>query len=139
MSSVPEIAEREEALRLMLEGQSDAAAAEEARAGVEAARADREREDAAGILGPRELGFGLIRAGQLYDGGDWQELLFAVTDGEREAAIVARLSGSLVASLTARGEDVVGHAFERLRGAAGSLPDDGRRYENVLLHHPFTL
>jgi hypothetical protein len=106
VSSTPEIAEREEALRQMLEGESDSASADEARAGVEAARRDRERDDAAGILSPRELGFGLIKAGRLHGGGDWQELFFAVTDGEREAAIVVRLNGSLVASLAARDEEL---------------------------------
>jgi hypothetical protein len=39
----------------------------------------------------------------------------------------------LVAILEARGEYSAQHAIERFNDAAGSLPNDGRRYENVLL------
>jgi hypothetical protein len=114
-----------------LAGVVPAVSAADARAAVERARADKE-----GGLGGRSLGFAIIHARNLYDGGDFQEFLVAVTDGTRDAAIIARLSGSAVAGLKARGEDVVAHLLERMQNAVGTLPNDGRRYENVILNHP---
>lgn len=48
-------------------------------------------------------------------------------------AIVARLSGSAVAALRARGEDFSEHLLEGVRKAVGTQPHDGRRYKNVIL------
>jgi hypothetical protein len=63
----------------------------------------------------------------------------AVTDGERQAAVVARMSRSHLASLEAHGEDHISHLIGRLNGIAGNFPNDGNRYENVLLHDPIVL
>ena len=41
-----------------------------------------------------------------------------------------------MAGLEARGEDVDAHLLERMRSAVGTLPNDGHRYENVILNHP---
>jgi hypothetical protein len=123
------VAAAEQRLARMLAGHAaDASAAE---AALAVARADQAGEYAA-----RSVGFGVIRAGELYDDGDWQEFVIAITDGTRHAAIVARLSGSAVAGLLARGEDPAEHLLERMRSAVGTLPNDGRRYENVILNHP---
>jgi hypothetical protein len=126
------IAESEQRLARVLAGAELDVPREAAVAAVDAAREDMEH----GGLGGRSLGFAIIRAGDLYAGGDWQEFLVVVSDGEREAAIVARLSGTAVAVLAARGEDPGEHLLERMRNAVGTLPNDGRRYENVILNHP---
>jgi hypothetical protein len=128
------IAESERRLAALLAGAEPDVPREAAVAAVGAAREDKEY----GGLGGRSLGFAIIRASDLYAGGDWQEFLVVVSDGERHAAIVARLSGSAVAVLAARGEDAGEHLLERLRNAVGTLPNDGHRYENVILNHPAT-
>lgn len=125
------VAAAEQRLAQMLARRAPDASAGEAEAALAAARADQAGEYAA-----RSVGFGVIRAGELYDGGDLQEFVIAITDGTRQAAIVARLSGSAVARLRARGEDPAEHLLERMRSAVGTLPNDGRRYENVILNHP---
>lgn len=84
----------------------------------------------------RSVGFAIGQVGHLYDGGDFQRFLIVISDGKRAALIEARLSGSAVAGLEARGEDVEAHLLERMRSAVGTLPNDGRRYENVILNHP---
>ena len=128
------IEERTAVLHAMLAGRVDGVGPDEARRGLEAARANREQG-----YGGRTLGFGVIQARPLYEGGDWQQFLVAVTDGERQAAITVSFSGSQIAALNARGEDVTAHLLDRLQGATGSLPNDGHRYENIILHHPIRL
>jgi hypothetical protein len=88
--------------------------------------------DAAG----RSVGMAIAEVGALYDGGDYQRFLVVISDGDRAALIEARLSGSAVAGLEARGEDVESHLLERMRSSVGTLPNDGHRYENVILNHP---
>lgn len=103
----------------------------------DAARAlDEARADQVGTYPARSVGFGMIHTSELYDGGDHQQFVVALTDGSREAAIVARLSGTAVAVITAQGEDPGEHLLERMRRAVGTLPNDGHRYENVILNHP---
>ncbi len=84
----------------------------------------------------RSVGMAIAEVGELYGGGDYQRFLVVVSDGERAALIEARLSGSAVAVVEARGEDAPSHLLERMRSAVGSLPNDGHRYENVILNHP---
>lgn len=84
----------------------------------------------------RSVGMAIAEVGALYDGGDFQRFRVVVSNGGRAALIEARLSGSAVAGLEARGEDVAAHLLERMRSAVGSLPNDGHRYENVILNHP---
>ena len=84
----------------------------------------------------RSVGMAIAEVGGLYDGGDFQVLLIVISDGERAALIEARLSGSAVAGLEARGENVEAHLLERMRSAVGTLPNDDRLYENVILNHP---
>ena len=38
--------------------------------------------------------------------------------------------------MRARSEEVAEHLLERMRNAVGTLPNDGARYENVILNHP---
>jgi hypothetical protein len=84
----------------------------------------------------RGVGIAVGEVGVLYDGGDYQRFLIVISDGTRAALIEAHLSGSAVAGLAARGEDVEAHLLERMRSAVGTLPNDGQRYENVILNHP---
>jgi hypothetical protein len=133
VSEIPDpIGERERALADMLDGRSREAAAEEARAGLEAAR-KRRVEDV--ISAPPTLGFGVIRAEAPFDG---QRFLVAVTDGERDAAITITLTDTLIVELGIAGEHTSTYVIERIsRAASGSFKAD-RRYEEVVLAHPYT-
>ena len=133
MSEIPDpVAEREGALAEMLAGRSREATAEEARAGLDAARQAR-LEDV--ISAPRTLGFGVIRAEDPFDG---QRFLVAVTDGERDAAITITLTSTLIVELGIKGEHTSTYVIERIsRAASGTFKAD-RRYEEVLLAHPYT-
>lgn len=134
MSQVPNLAEeRETVLRAMLAGRVNGIASEEASRAVSEALGSRTEH------GGRSVGFGVIQARPLYEGGDRQEFLVVVTDGKRQAAITVSLSGTQIAILQARGEPVLAHLLDRLQGAAGSLPNDGRRYDNLVLNHPIRL
>lgn len=93
-------------------------------------------DEAVADAATRSVGMAIAEVGALYDGGDFQRFLIVVSDGRRAALIEARLSGSAVAGLEARGEDVDAHLLERMRSAVGTLPNDGHRYENVILNHP---
>jgi hypothetical protein len=55
---------------------------------------------------------------------------------ERAALVEVRLSGSAVTVVGARGQDVSAHLLERMRLAVGTLPNDGKRYDNVILNQP---
>jgi hypothetical protein len=134
MSDIPEIQAREDALQAMRDGAWEGVEAAQVQAALEAAEADR-----TGGYGGRVLGFGMILARPVHEGGDWQEFVVAVTDGERQAQMVVRLSGSALPRIDNTDEARWEHVRERLQNAAGSLPNDGRRYENVLLHHPLHL
>ena len=128
--SIPEIQEREDALAQLRQHGGGGVTPEQVESAIAAAENDR----AGGYRG-RTLGFGLILARPLYDGGDWQEFVVVVTDGTRHAQIVARLTGTAAG----RFDDVAArweHVHERLQGAVGSLKNDGLRYENVVLNHP---
>jgi hypothetical protein len=119
------ISEREAALKVMLAGQWEGVRADDAQRGVSLADENRK-----GGFGGRTLGFGVISA---QGRGDGVEYLVAVTDGERQAAIRARLSGTRLAILGGAGEDPATHVVGRLQDATGSLPNDGNRYKNMLL------
>jgi hypothetical protein len=93
-------------------------------------------DEAVADAATRSVGMAIAEVGSLYDGGDFQRFLIVISDGERAGLIEARLSGSAVAGLEARGEDVEAHLLERMRSAVGTLPNDGHRYENVILNHP---
>jgi hypothetical protein len=125
--TIPEIVEREQEFTRMLANPSTA---DEAQAGLEAAREQR-FEGVANA--PRTLGFGVIRADEPVDG---LHFLVAVTDGSRDAAVSVTLAGTLVAVLGARGEDPAWHLIDRISRDAGEFKVD-RRYEEILLHHPF--
>jgi hypothetical protein len=128
--SIPEIKEREDALAHLREHGGDGITPAQVEAAIAAAEDDR-----TGGYSGRTLGFGVILARPLYEGGDWQEFVVAVTDGTRHAQMVVRLSRTAAAQfddVAARWE----HVRERLQGATASLRNDGRRYENVLLYHP---
>ena len=55
------------------------------------------------------------------------------TDGELQGVIIVRLSRTLLAVLSARGDDPEEHLVERLQNAAASLPNDGNRWLNIVL------
>jgi hypothetical protein len=128
------IADRENYLAAMLRGDVPGISSAITRDAVEQARADME-----GPIGPRSLGFSVAYARPLYEGGDFQELLMVVTDGTRDAAFVARVSGTAIAMLEHRGTPVAEFALEELHRIEGGFRNDGMRCENVLLHHPLTL
>ena len=125
---IPEIAEREDAFARMLKGDDPNVSAAQARTAL-----DEANEDRRGGGRGRGLGFAILRAYAPNDGQDFDVL---VTDGTRTAAMLAHLSGTQVA---VHAEAVVEHVLDRLRGASGSLPNDGNRYENILLYHPLGL
>jgi hypothetical protein len=125
---IPETVEREDAFARMLRGDDPTVSAEQARTALDEANADR-----TGGWRGRDLGFAILRAHDASDGQDFDVL---VTDGTRVAAMLAHLSGTQVA---VHAEAVVEQVLDRLRGAAGSLPNDGNRYENILLYHPLGL
>jgi hypothetical protein len=93
-------------------------------------------DEAVADAAARGVGMAIADVGALYDGGDFQRFLIVISDGDRAALIEARLSGSAMAGLEARGEDVEAYLVERMRSAVGTLPNDGHRYENVILNHP---
>ena len=133
MSDIPDpIGERERALADMLDGRSREATAEEARAGLEAAR-KRQVEDV--ISAPPTLGFGVIRAEDPLHG---QRFHVAVTDGERDAAITITLTDTLIVELGITGEHTSTYVIERINRAASDSFKADRRYEEVLLAHPYT-
>jgi hypothetical protein len=126
MDAIPDlIREREDALAAMLTGQWEGVSADAAAAGVEAAN-----EERTGGYAGRAVGFGVIAE---KGAGDGIEFLVAITDGTRQGAIRARLTGTRAAVLRNTGVDAREHIVERLRNAALSLPNDGNRYLNMIL------
>jgi hypothetical protein len=103
------LAEAEARLQAMIAGDVDGISPAQAQTAVEAVTRDRK-----GGLGGRSLGFAVIQARPLYEGGDWQEFVVAVSDGGRNAAILARLSGSL--AKRAAGHDDAAQLFIYLQG-----------------------
>ncbi|HWB21503.1 MAG TPA: hypothetical protein VG652_01295 [Gaiellaceae bacterium] len=116
------IFESEQELARLLEGPS----AEAAKRGLDDAYVNREE----GPLGPRSLGFGHI----IEEPGDDSVVhVLAITDGERQGIIRAWLSNSSLAGVEAVGESGGAHAVARLQQSSGTLPNDGKRYENMIL------
>jgi hypothetical protein len=132
MGEVPNpISERERALAEMLAGHSGEATAEEARAALEAARRQRHEN----VIGePRTLGFGVIKAGEPING---QRFHVAVTDGERNAAVIVTLTNTLILELGVKGEHTWTYVIERIDEFAAGIKADSR-YEDVLAAHPYT-
>ena len=131
MSEIPNpFAERERALAEMLAGHSGEATAEEARAALEAARRQRHEN----VIGePRTLGFGVIKAGDPFNG---QRFHVAVTDGEQNAAITVTLTNTLILELGVKGEHTPTYVIERIDKFAAGIKADNR-YEDVLAAHPY--
>ena len=75
-------------------------------------------DEAIADFGTRSVGMAIAEVGGLYDGGDFQVFLIVISDGERAALIEARLSGSAVAGLEARGANIEAHLLRAhaLRG-----------------------
>jgi hypothetical protein len=87
------------------------------------------------VIGAGAPSASIIKAEEPFDG---QRFLVAVTDGSRDAAVEVNLTGTLVATLSNRGEDAFAHAFERIsRAAYGSVKVE-HRYQEVLIVHPYT-
>jgi hypothetical protein len=127
------IGEREDALRVQLDGRSPEATADEARVGIHAALEALRQGKGAGY----GIGFGFVKA--LDSKIDGEELLFAVTDGEREASIVATVTGTTLASDDGPGDRLIEWAHERLYAIAGAFSAYGDRYAEVVLLHPVSL
>jgi Ser/Thr protein kinase RdoA (MazF antagonist) len=125
------ILERERILQVALSGKLPDVSAEQAEAGLQAAR-----EYMKGGYAGRSPGFGIIHVWP--ERNDRQEMLVAVTDGTRAGAIMAWLTGTRVATLRAQGEDVIAHALGRLDSIAGAFPN-AHRYEDMLAQHPVPL
>lgn len=83
------------------------------------------------------MGFGLIQSRPLYGGGDWQDFLFAMTDGQRNAPLATRVSGTQIAVLNANNQDVADHLVERLHGRAEMIPNERDRFAEMLLGQPY--
>jgi hypothetical protein len=126
------VEECQQRLTRMRAGQFEGVTAEEATEGAEAAHMD------LGVgWGGRRIGWGLIKAFDLYEGGDWQQAWFAISDGERYGAVLASLSGSEVAAARNRGEDPVDVLRERLRDML--IPNNIDHFAQVALSHPIRL
>jgi hypothetical protein len=101
----------------------------DAEAAVEAARMD------LGVgFGGRRIGIALIKALPLYAEGDSMPAWYAISDGERDGAIKAKLSGSQHAVVTNCGEDPVEELTDRLRHLL--IPDSGDYFDQLALAHP---
>ena len=124
------IAEREAALGRQLAGESRLLTAEEARQAVERAR------DA--LTGGYGVGFDVTKVIEGEEPGGVR-LIVTVSDGTRHASVVAIISGSQVATLDARDEDVLPWAEARLYSVAGAFSREGDRYSEILLVHPLRL
>jgi hypothetical protein len=77
----------------------------------------------------RTLGFGVIAAEPR---GDAVDYLVAVSDGDRRAAIKARLSRTRLATLDA-GTSPRSYVVQRLQELTGTLQNFGLWFENVVL------
>jgi hypothetical protein len=91
-----------------------------------------------------DLGFGFVR--KIEDPGlDGQKLEFAMTDGTREATILAIVSGSAIASLAhedppvTTDDELVAWAVERLYRRAGGIARSDDRFATLLTMSPITL
>lgn len=102
--------------------QLDAADAERALAAA--------NENRQGLFSQRSLGFAVIDGVSSGYDDDYRVL---VTDGTRHGVIVVRLTGTLVASLAANGEDAAAHLLHRLQGATGSIRNDQDRWATLVL------
>ncbi len=109
----------------ILGGSDELAQPVQAEAALERALQNKE-----GGFGGRSLGFAVIDSQGRGDGTNYRVV---VTDGEQQGVIVARLSGTLLSMLAARGEAPDEHLVERLQNAAGSLPNDVNRWLNIVL------
>jgi hypothetical protein len=87
-----------------------------------------------GGIGGRRLGSGLIKTLLLYEGGDWLPVWVAITDGERDGAIMITLNGSAAAAGSKAGEDPSAHVLDRLRRT--SIPNEHSHFDQVALAHP---
>jgi len=126
MEMIPDPIQRaKNRLDAMLTGADELVEPRQAEAALE-----RALQDKAGGYAGRSLGFAVIDYLLKGDGTNYRVL---VTDGELQGVIVARLSGTLMSMLAARGEDPKQHLVERLQNAAGSLPNDGNRWLNIVL------
>lgn len=129
------IRDREESLEAQLAGRSQAVSADEAKAGIEAARSDLRSGKGSGY----GIGFGYIKNFGSIGSQDGVTLCFAITDGEREANFHANVSRTQLATLEAHGENVDAWIADRLYSIAGNFERCGDRYLEILLHHPLDL
>jgi hypothetical protein len=87
--------------------------------------------------GGRRVGWGLMKTGELNGGGDWQEAWFAISDGERDGAVLTSLNASDVAAASNRGEDPIETLTEVLRQML--LPSSVDHFDHIALSHPIRL
>jgi hypothetical protein len=133
MTDVPNpVEECEGRLRAILAGRSTLASQDEASRALDDARRNL---DADGL----DVGVALIKA--LGRGsGDWFEFVYAITDGEREAAVMVQLSGTQAGTVENKGvETVEEHVIGRLRGIIGQFPSSSDRYLNLIAYSPVPL
>jgi hypothetical protein len=125
---------RERSLQRQLAGYSAAVSPEEARRGLDEARADLE----SGRGKDYGLGFGFIR--QLDDRNDRLLSCFAVTSGEREANVHVLVTETTAATVANEGEEVRAWTRDRLYDHAGRIARNEDRYLTLLRSkHPLRL
>jgi hypothetical protein len=129
------VAEREDALRSQLIGNSPRVTADEAARGVKAARDDL----ASGVGHGYGVGFGLIKNRGSVGSQDGITLVFAVTDGQREATIDVLMSGTRLATINAQEQDADRFLWENLYRVVGAIPRGADRYAGIVGTHPITL
>jgi hypothetical protein len=110
----------------MLRGEFVDVTPEEAAQGVASAR-----EYRTSGYSPRQLGWGLIKAYPVGTGGDRLPCWVAITDGERDGAVLASIDGSHAAAASNRREDPVEVLMSRVRHML--IPNTGSHFDHVAL------
>jgi hypothetical protein len=116
----------------MAVGTFDRVTPDEAAAGL-----DEATEWLNGEIGRRKLGSGVIKEMPLYEGGDWLPVWVAITDGDRNGAVLVTLNGSAAAAGLNAGEDPVAHVLERVRRMG--MQNDYSHFDQLALAHPLRL
>lgn len=87
-----------------------------------------------GGIGGRRLGSGAIKEMPLYEGGDWLPVWVAITDGERNGAVLVTLNGSAAAAGRNAGADPIAHVLDRVRRMG--MQNEYSHFAQLALAHP---
>jgi hypothetical protein len=106
--------------------------------GVAAGDAESGASDAIGSLSDgRGLGYGVIAALPIDPTFGWLPIWVAISDGEREGAIMATLSQDEAAAVSERGDEPAHYALEQLRQLEFESGESG--FDQLAVSHPIQL